>query len=85
MSRNLISLLLLRQKALSLIKNPLQEIAVTHLVPETERKLKAVEGGIPHLQAAVSTAIKSLRNLLKKMKSERESGNTILLGPMRLK
>ena len=87
MSRNLISLLL-RQKALSQIKNPLQEIAVTHLVPETERKLKAVEGGILHLQAAVSIAlpaIKSLRNLLKKMKSERESGNTILLEPMRLK
>jgi hypothetical protein len=76
------SLLLLHQKAPSLIKNPL---AVTRLVPETGGELKGVEEGILHLQAAASIvlpAIKSLRNLIKKMKSQRESGNTTL---MRLK
>jgi hypothetical protein len=61
---------------------------VTHLVPETEGKLKGVEEDILHRQAVASIvhpATKSLRNLIKKMKSQKERGNTTLLGLMRLK
>jgi hypothetical protein len=85
--RNLMSLLL-HQKATILIKNPLQEIAATHLVPETEGKLKGVEEDILHLQATVIIvlpAIKTRRNLIKKMKYQKESGNTTLSRLMRLK
>ena len=79
--------LLLHQKGTILIKNPLQEIAATHLVPETEGKLKGVKEDILLLQAKVTIvlpAIKTLRNLIKKMRSQKERGDTTLLELMRL-
>ena len=56
---------------------------MTHPAPGTEGILKGGEEDILHLQAEanlVHPATKSLKNLIKKMKSEIESGNTTLSG-----